>query len=444
MLKIVFIGAGSQFGAKSFVDLMYHEELRDSEVVLVDINPNHLAPVAAYARKVVEHYKAPAKVTTASNWRDAGVLAGADYVITSFAHGGPAYSGPAFQADICIPMKYGIEATVGDTVGIAGVFRTLRTAPELMAIGQAMVRECPGAAIINYVNPMSMLTRTMYMAAPEIKTYGLCHSIQGGMREMAHYVGVTHRDIRFEAAGVNHLCWFTKAEYLDGRSIYPDLLAAGEKAENYQRCASKFELLKQFGYWSGEGPGHVGEYVPYFLPRVEDRESIHIGRRTRPGDADTTADRWSAKSDLMQQLDGRKPLALGESREYGVQIIHAAASRTIYRMHLNVVNNGLIENYPDDYCVEVCCTADRSGVHPHQFGRMPVQVAALSGAMANMQTLASDAVLEKDLNKALWACMLDPLASACTTPAKIRACFNELLEAERELLAPYWGDVKPL
>ena len=439
MLKIVFIGAGAQFGAKSFVDILSFEELRDCEIVLVDINPNNLQPVAAYARKVVEHYGTPTRVTPADDWRD-GVLDGADFVIASFAQGGPAYRGEPFQSEICIPLKYGIQQNVGDTVGLGGVFRTMRCAPELMAIGKDMEARCPDAILINYVNPMSMLTRTVSLSAPGVRTYGLCHNIQGGIREIAHYVGCHYKELRFEAAGINHLDWFLRVEYLDGGDAYPDLRAAGEKEENYRRCASKFELLKHFGYWSGEGPGHVAEYVPYFLPRDADRESIHVKKRERPDDADPTAPRWSGDSDLMRQLDGRKPLDLEFSNEYGIRIIHASQTDAIYRMHLNVMNDGLIRNFPDDTCVEVCCTADRTGIHPRPVGRMPVQLAALSRAMADMQTLASDAVLERDLTKAYQACLLDPLTAACAAPAAVKQCFNELLATERDLLAPYWGE----
>lgn len=438
MVKIVFIGAGSQFGAKSFVDILSFEELHDSEVVLVDVNPNNLEPVAAFARKVAAHYDAPTKVTTAPDWRD-GVLEAADFVITSFAQGGPAYRGEPFQSEICIPLKYGIQQNVGDTVGMGGVFRTMRTASELVAIGKDMERRCPHAALINYVNPMSMLTRIVSLACPGIRTYGLCHNIQGGIREIAHYVGCSYKDLRFEAAGINHLSWFLSVRYPDGRDVYPDLLAAGEKEENYRRCGSKFELLNQFGYWSGEGPAHVAEYVPYFLPRDADRESIFISKRERPPDADDTAPRWTADSDLARQLDGREPLKLDRSNEYGLRIIHASRTNAVYRMHLNVINNGLIENLPNDYCVEVCCTVDAAGVHPHRVGPLPVQLAALCRAMADAQTLASDAFLEKDLNKAYMACLLDPLTAACAAPANIRKCFCELLSAERHLLEPHWG-----
>jgi len=438
MPKVVFIGAGSHFGVTSFVDILSFEALRDSEVVLVDVKASHLEPVAAFARKVAAHYDAPTTVTAAPDWRD-GVLDGADFVIASFAQGGPAYRGQPFQSEICIPLEYGIQQNVGDTVGIGGVFRTMRTAPELMAIGRDMQRRCPRAVLINYVNPMSMLTRTMNLACPDICTLGLCHNIQGGIREIAHYVGCDYKDLRFEAAGINHLSWFLRVEYPDGRDAYPDLRAAGEDEANYRRCASKFELLKQFGYWSGEGPAHVAEYVPYFLPREADREAICVSKRERPDDADRTHPRWADDSDLVKQIDGREPLKLDRSNEYGVRIIHASVSDSVYRMHLNVMNRGLIENLPDDTCVEVCCTADAAGVHPHRAGQLPTQLAALCRAMADMQTLASDAVLDKDLNKAYMACLLDPLTAACAAPAAIRKCFNDLLAAEAHLLEPYWG-----
>jgi len=438
MPKTVFIGAGSQFGATSFVDALSFEELREGEVVLVDNNPNHLDPIAAYCRKVADHYKVPMKVSTSADWRD-GVLDGADYVIASFAQGGQAYRGEPYRSDIVIPMNHGILQTVADTVGMGGVMRTMRTAPELVGIARDMQARCPRGVLINYVNPMSMLTRSMRLACPNIRSYGLCHNIQGGIREIAHYVGCTHKDLQFEAAGVNHLDWFLRVEYRDGRNAYPDLQRAGEKEENYKRCGSKFELLKQFGYWSAEGPTHVAEYVPYFLPRDADRESIGVARRDAPKDADPTGQRWTQDSDLVQQLDGRKPLDLERSNEYGVRIIHGMETDSVYCMHLNVMNNGLIENLPADTCVEVCCTVDRAGIHPHQVGKMPVQLAALCRGLADMQTLASDAFLECDLEKACMACMLDPATAAQASPATIRKCFNELLEAQRHLLEPYWG-----
>lgn len=437
--KIAFIGAGSGFGAKSFVDLMSFEALRQgSEVVLIDINPTHLEPVAAYCRKVVDHYQANVNVTTASDWRD-GVLEGARFVITSFAQGGPAYFGVPYHYEMAVPREYGIVQNVGDTVGIGGVFRTMRTAGEMVAIGKDLEQRSPGAYLINYVNPMSMLTRIVAKACPDIHILGLCHNIQYGIRDVARWLGVSHKELRYEAAGVNHMDWFLRLEYLDGRNAYPDLLKAAENPDVYTRRAVQFELLKHFGYFTTESSGHCAEYLPYFMPREDSRAAVGLrGRDTSP-EVPATHPRWTADSDLIQQVEGRKPLNLTRSFEYGAHIVHALETDAVYRMHLNVLNDGLISNLPAAACVEVCCTADRTGIHPHYVGDLPIQLAALCRGMADMQTLASDAFLEKDLDKARMACIIDPLNAACATPAHISECFDRLLELERPWLEPEWG-----
>ncbi|MBN2450213.1 MAG: alpha-glucosidase/alpha-galactosidase [Lentisphaeria bacterium] len=440
MPKIVFIGAGSGFGGRSFADIISFEELRDSEIVLVDINPENLGPVAAYCRRIVEAHKAPTRVRTASDWRG-GVLDGADYVMTSFAQGGPAYRGVPFHYEITIPGRYGIHQYVADTAGIGGVFRALRCAPELIAIGKDMEARCPGAYLLNYVNPMAMLTRTLNLACPRIHMLGLCHNIQYGIRDVARWIGCTHKDLRYTAAGINHMDWFLTIRYLDGRDAYPDLLkAATEKPEIYRSRAVQFELLKAFGYFTTESSRHCAEYIPYFLPRQADRDAVFLVEREISAEAEITAPRWNHDSDLVQQTDGRKPLQLGRSFEYGMHIMHAVETGNVYRMHLNVINNGCLDNFTDDTCVEVCCTVDRNGVHPHRVGRMPVALAALCRGVADMQTMASDAILEADLNKALLACLIDPATAACASPARIRECFQELLAAERPWLEKEWGN----
>jgi alpha-galactosidase len=438
MRKIVFIGAGSGFGARLFIDMMSFEELRECEICLVDINEKHLGPVEAYCRKIVEHYDAPTKVTRALDWRG-GALDGADYVVTSFAQGGPAYRGYPYAHEILIPQKYGIHQNVADTVGIGGVFRTMRTAPEMLAIGRDLEERAPGAVVLNYVNPMSMLTRSMSLACPGVKTYGLCHNVQGSYRWIAKWLGVEKDEIKFLAAGINHMDWFLKVEYADGRDAYPDLRRVAEDPEIFKQRTVQFELLKHLGHWTTESAGHCAEYIPYFMPRDADREAMGLKVRdvnTDPGD---TAPRWGPESKLVQQIEGKVPLNLDRSPEYGTRIIHALETGAVYRMNVNVMNGGIIENFPADYCVEVTCTVDRSGLHPHYVGRMPVHLAALCRGMADVQTLASDAVLEKDLRKAFLACAIDPTTAASTTPSKIRECFNELAAAEREWLEPYWG-----
>lgn len=439
MTKIVFIGAGSGFGAKSFVDLMSFEELRASEVVLVDVNPNNLAPVEAYCHKVADSYGAPCVIKTAMGWRD-GVLEGADFVITSFAQGGPAYVGPPYYYEMEIPKKYGIHQWVGDTTGIAGVFRLMRTAPELVAIGKDLAQRSSGGCLINYVNPMSMLTRVMNLACPGIEVYGLCHNIGYAIRYIAQTLGVHHRELQYEAAGVNHMDWFLRLEYLDGTDAYPDLLKAAKDNQSvYEEFAVQYELLEHFGYWTTESKGHCAEYLPYFAPRQASRDSVFLPERQVSLDYDRTSPRWGSDSALVRQLDGREPPNLERSFEHGAHIIHARVSDAVYRMHLNVMNSGMITNLPDGYCVEVPCTADRTGVHRHAVGALPVHLAALCRGMADMQTLASDAYLEKDLYKAYLACAIDPATAATATPREIKAVFNELLEADRPWLEDYWG-----
>jgi alpha-galactosidase len=419
-------------------DILSFPELHDSEIVLVDINPKHLEPVAAYSRRVVAHYNAPTRITTAAGWRD-GVLDGAQFVMTSFAQGGPAYQGVPFHHEMAIPREFGIFQNVGDTAGIGGVFRTMRTAGELLEIGHDMERRCPGAYMLNYVNPMAMLTSIINGACPRIHMIGLCHNIQYGIRDIARWLGVSHKQLRYEAAGVNHMAWFLRLEYLNGRNAYPDLVKAQEKPEVYRQRAVQFELLKHFGYFTTESAGHCAEYLPYFMSRAADRAAMNLPGRQTTAEVVDTAPRWHADSDLMKQMDGRKPLDLGRSFEYGMHIMHALQTDNVYRMNLNVMNSGLITNLPDGYCVEVPCTVDRNGVHPHHVGVLPINLAALCRGMADMQRLTADAVLEKNLRKALYACLIDPCTAASAAPAAIRACFDRLLEADRPWLEPYWG-----
>ena len=439
MIKVVIIGAGSGFGANTVVDILSYEELRDCEIVLVDINPTHLDPIAAYARKVVEHHKAPTKITTALDWRD-GALDGAGYVITSFAQGGPAYQGVPFHYEMSIPHEYGIHQNIGDTAGIGGVFRTMRTAPEMVAIGKDLERRSPGAWLLNYVNPMSMLTRIMNLACPGINTLGLCHNVQYTIRHIATRLGCSHKDLRFVAAGVNHMLWFLRIEYLDGRDAYPDFLEGIERMkDDGQYMPVQHDLLKQLGYWTTESSGHCAEYLPYYMARKEDREEAGLEIRETSPEFDGTAPRWTPESNIMQQLSGARPLAIERGFEYGVHIMHGLETAAVHRAHLNVINHGMIENLPDGYCVEVPCTVDRTGVSPHHVGALPIHLAALCRGMADMQTLASDAFLEKDLTKAYLACVIDPCTAASATPARIKECFNKLLEADRKWLEPYWG-----
>lgn len=442
-MKIVFIGAGSGFGAKTVVDILSFEELRSAQIVLVDINPDHLHPVVDYARKVAQAVGSdPSLITGELAWRG-GVLDQADYVITAFSQGGPGYNGVPYYYEMNVPAEYGIAQCVGDTVGIGGMFRIMRTAPELLAIAQDMEQRCPGAWLLNYVNPMSMLTRIISKACPNITVFGLCHNIQYGIRDLARWLKVSHKDLKYRCAGINHMDWFIQLQYLDGTSAYPDLLKAAENPEVYRQRPVQFELLKHFGYFTTESSRHCAEYLPYFLPREADRQRIG-GLEARQLDEvpPPVQPRWNPDAQLMKELRGDIPLNLTRSFEYGAHIIHAHETDDVCRMHINVMNNGYIDNFDSETCVEVECIVDRNGLQPMRFGRMPIELASLCHNMSDMQTLGSDAFLEKDLRKALLACTLDGCTAASATPDTIRTCFNRLLDLERDLLRPYWGEVQ--
>jgi alpha-galactosidase len=239
------------------------------------------------------------------------------------------------------------------------------------------------------------------------------------------------------------LDWLLRLEYLDGRNAYPDLLKASANPEVYKERTVQFELLKHFGYFTTESKEHCSEYLPYFNPRKEDREAMGLRESHPKADVDHRAKRWADDSDLVRQTKGEIPLRTERTFEYGMHIMHALATDNVYRMNVNVLNFGLIDNLPEGYCVEVPCIADRTGVHPLHVGKLPVHLAALCRGLADMQTMASDAVLEKDLNKAYLACAIDPCTAASATPGRIRECFSKMLEKETPWLEEYWGNVTP-
>jgi len=437
MAKIVFIGAGGVFGARCIADFLSFPSLHDSELVLVDIDQHRLDIITAWARAASRQAGAAMRVTPALSWRD-GVLEGADFVMTAFAAGKFDFTSRLHREEIGIPQEYGIYQNVADTAGIGGLFRTLRTAPEMVAIARDMERRCPDAFLISHVNPMAALTRIVRKSVPRVQMLGLCHNIQFSIRWAAQWLGLpSHRDLRYVAAGINHMDWFLRLEYLDGRDAYPDLVEAMRDAEIYQKYSVHAELLKHFGHLTTETNHHISEYLPYYMPREKDRDSVLLTVK----EVDRGAPLEDPKTNLLERLaaeaSGIQPLNLERSIEYSAPIMNAVVTDTPTRMHLNVLNNGLIDNLPNDYCVEVPCTFDRMGVHPHKVGNLPVQLAALCRGMADMQTLASDAYLEKDVEKACYACLVDPLTAGSAAPGAIRECFTRLLLIEREALDSY-------
>ena len=429
MANIVIVGAGSGFGKRLSVDILAHEALREGRVSLVDINAESAQHVGEWVAALVKQIGADVEVTWTTERREA--LGGADYVVVAIAVGGRAYAGSPFYEEVMIPSEYGVEQSVADTVGVGGVFRTLRTAPEMLRICDDMEELCPDALLLNYTNPMAMLCWAM-SEATEIEAVGLCHSVQGTTDQLAGYIGKPRDEIRAWVAGINHMSWFLNFEW-NGEDAYPLLRAAYEDSEIRAKDPVRMEIFHQFGCFVTESTTHMSEYVPWFRKRADLREQFALKERRPPKEAE--ASRWNWQDpDFVAQCRGEKPIEIKASHEYASGIIHACETGERFRFNGNVANDGIITNLPEACCVEVPCFVDAGGVHPCAVGELPTQLAAMNQANIVVQDLAVQAVLECDREKAVHACMLDPLTAAVCSLAQIREMCDRLFEAEKHLL----------
>jgi len=431
MAKIVIIGAGSGFGRGLSLDIMAHPELQDGTISLVDINQNHLDPIVAFVKKAAEVNNLPTKVEGSTDRCE--VLEGADYVITAISVGGPAYDGVPYYHEVMIPRSYGVDQSVADTLTPGGIFRTLRTAPVMLDICSDIERLAPNALVLNYTNPMAMLCWILNEAT-KVKVVGLCHSVQGTSQQLASYIGAPYNEISYWVAGINHESWFLRFNW-KGEDAYPLLRKAMENPDIYARDTVRFDIFRHFDYFVTESTTHMSEYVPYYRKTEETRKEFKLGSRT-PNRESPTDGGWQRRSEEMQkQIANNEPIPLHKSHEYASSIIYACETNDPFRINGNVMNNGIITNLPKGCCVEVPCMVDNTGVRPCYVGELPTQLAALNNSNIAVQDLTAQAVLNRDLRKAYHALLLDPLTSAVCTTAQIRSMFDELVEAEGDLLA---------
>jgi len=426
MSKIVIIGAGSGFGSRLSLDILSREPLRGSTIALADIDPARLKAVAAYVERAARAHNLPARIEAAADHRDA--LPGADFVITSVAVGGAAYAGYPWAHEINIPKKYGVDQSVGDTLGPGGVFRFLRTAPVQLGFCRDMEDLCPDALLLNYTNPMCMLT-WMHSEGSSVRNVGLCHSVQWTMHELAGYTGIPLEEITHWVAGINHQAWVLEFKRR-GQDAYPAIRKAMETPETYARDRVRFEMMKHFGYFVTESSTHNSEYLPYFRRTQELRDRFGLESRQVP--MEVKADREWMKTGPDVAVP---PLA--RSNEYASGIIEAVATGTPLRFNGNVMNAGLITNLPEGCCVEVPILADREGVHPCHVGALPPQCAALNRSNVAVQELAVRAVLDRDRDAAFHAIAVDPLTASVLSLDKIREMFEEMWAAEQDLLGHF-------
>jgi len=426
MSKIVFIGGGSaKFVRELTVDLFSYDELCDSRITLMDIDRERVERSKRIVRKIIEDRGLGGAVESTLDRRRA--LEGADYVIVTIMVGGLKH----YHSDVAIPAKYGVYQAVSDTIGPGGVMRIIRTAPVLQGLAEDLKAVAPNAWVLNYANPMSMNCWTMLDCGHE-RTVGLCHSIQGAVGEIGHWLEIPADDIRYTAGGLNHVNFYLTLEH-EGRDIYPKLAACAERViERRPAERVRFELLKYLGYWPAEGAHHQSEYSPYF--RKDARRVEHYGAETYWAYNHDSRHIARRAEEIDKQIAGELPISYERSGEYGAPIIHSIETNRPRCFYGNVRNSGLIENLPAQAVVEVPCLVDANGISPCRVGRVPPQLAAVMQPHVSVHEMAVAAAMNKDRDLARKAIQADPLTAAVLTLPEIERMTEELFEENADYL----------
>ena len=426
-VKVVILGAGSTvFARQLMTDLLCAPGLEQGTIALVDIDGERLELAHRLGEKLVSRSGRDWTVQATTDRRE--VLAGCDYVINTIEVAGLRNIRPDYE----IPLKYGVDQCIGDTIGPGGIFKMLRTGPTWLEILRDLERHCPQAVVMNYTNPMSALT-LLALRATRLAVVGLCHSVQGTAHRLATYLDVPYEELRFQCAGINHMAWFTELSY-QGEDMYPRLRQAARDPEIYDSDPVRFEMMLHFGAFVTESSGHFSEYVPYFRKRPDLLERYtRDGYQGESGFYANNWPRWRAEATETSraQLSGESEILLNRSSEYASVIVEAIETGQPAVIHGNVLNSGLIHNLPSGGCVEVPVLVDGTGLHPVGFGPLPAQLAGLNAAHMYVHELMVQAVMERDREAALGALMLDPLTAAVCSPEEIRQMFEEVWEAER-------------
>ncbi|MBP6963020.1 MAG: alpha-glucosidase/alpha-galactosidase [Armatimonadetes bacterium] len=437
MPKIAMIGAGSVIFTKTLMnDIMATPALEASEFALMDPAEDRLRKMEAFAKDVVRENNLPSRISATTDRRQA--LDGADYVVIMIQIGGM----DAFQADWEIPLKYGVDQCIGDSLGPGGIFRALRTIPVLVDIANDMMELCPDAIMLNYANPMAANCWALG-TVPKLQFVGLCHGVQTTMDLIAGYVGVPKEEIDYLAAGINHMAWFLRLEK-DGKDLYPILREKFEKPEYYINEKVRGEVYRHFGYFMTESTGHLSEYLPWFR---KNKKALDL-YCDMPDFGGASGAYYKYGRMLEDKFRNTDPLSIESkkltprSAEYCSYIMEAKETGNIFRLNGNVRNDGFITNLPNGCCVEVPMFIDRMGLHPTVVGDLPPQLAACNMTNVIVQQLTAEAALTGDTELAAQAVALDPLTGAVCTLYEAREMAREMFAAEAKWL-PQFGGKQP-
>lgn len=434
MPKITFMGAGSTVFAKNVLgDSMMSKALEESIIALYDIDADRLKESSAMLHAINKNNGEKATIEEYCGVENRkAALMGANYVVNAIQVGG--YD-PCTITDFEIPKKYGLRQTIADTLGIGGIFRALRTIPVMLDFTRDMEEVCPDAWLLNYTNPMVMLTTAMQTMTP-IKTVGLCHSVQICVPHLLKGLEMAYDErVQWKIGGINHQAWLLEVSR-DGQDLYPEIKRrALERTEKHDDMV-RYEIMKRFGYYVTESSEHNAEYMPYFIksnyPELIDRFNIPLDEYPRRCIEQIA--KWNErKADLIKNPN----LTHERSHEYASHIMEAMETNIPYKFGGNVLNTGLIPNLPSNIAVEVPCIADKSGVTPTYVGNLPEQCAALNRTNIGAQILTVEAsrTLKKDY--IYQAAMLDPHTAAELSIDDIVAMCDELIAAHGDWMPKY-------
>lgn len=437
--KIAFIGAGSIGFTRGLVrDVLSVPEFADIELAFTDINQQNLEMVTELCQRDIKENNLSISIQSTINRREA--LKDARYIFSVVRIGGL----EAFETDISIPLQYGVDQCVGDTLSAGGIMYGQRGIQEMLAICKD-IREVaePNCLLLNYANPMAMITWACNQYGG-VRTIGLCHGVQGGHRQIANVFGLEKQDVDIICAGINHQTWYIQIKH-EGQDLTGKLLDAFESHEEYSQTEKvRIDMLRRFGYYSTESNGHLSEYVPWYRKRPEEiKDWIDLGSWINGETGGylrvcTEGRNWFLE-DFPNWLKEPAFEYLEEKRgeEHGSYIVEALETGRGYRGHFNTVNNGIISNLPDDAIIEAPGYVDRNGINMPQVGDLPLGCAAVCQVSISVQRLAVRAAIEGDDQLLRQAFMMDPLVGAVCTPPEIWQMVDDMLIAGENWLPQY-------
>jgi len=442
--KIAFIGAGSTVFMKNLIgDALSMPALSGAKIALMDIDQKRLEESELVARKMVASLGVPATVETHMDQRRA--LAGADFVIVAFQIGG--YK-PCTVTDFDLPNKVGLRQTIADTLGIGGIMRGLRTVPHLWKLAEDMRAVCPQAIMLQYVNPMAINTWALGAKFPDIRQVGLCHSVQGTAAELARDLDLPVEDLRYRAAGINHMAFYLnfEARQPDGsyRNLYPALedgyrKGAIPKPSHWNaRCPNKvrYEVMTHLGHFVTESSEHFAEYVPWFIKshRPDLIETFGIPLDEYPKRCEEQIAAWAKQAEEYRKADS---IVVKPTHEYAATIMSSIVTGTPSVIYGNVPNRGYIPQLPPGAAVEVPTLVDSNGLQPTTVNDIPPQLIALMRTNVNVQELTVAALMNEDREHVYHAAMLDPRTAAELDLRQIRTLVDDLIAAHGDWM-PAW------